>query len=64
MNEKVFITEEFKAELRNLGCMVYDHINIYRVEGNNVFFSADKCKFSLTKKELEEVRVKSDLTST
>lgn len=54
MEERVYITEKFKQELANLGCSTVDYITIYKKEGNKVFFNANKCKFHLTKQELEE----------
>jgi hypothetical protein len=54
MEDRVYITEAFKQELVNLGCTAADYITIYRIEGNKVFFQADKCKFHFTKEELKE----------
>jgi len=53
MEERIYITEEFKQELANLGCEAVDYITTYRVEGNKVFFTANKCKLHVTKAELE-----------
>lgn len=58
MEERVYITEQFKQELLNLGCEAVDYINTYRVEGNKVFFTAGKCKFHVTKTELAEATLK------
>lgn len=55
MEERIYITEEFKQELANLGCEAVDYVTKYKVEGSKVFFTANKCKFYLTKAELEEV---------
>lgn len=55
MEERIYITEEFKQELANLGCEAVDYITTYRVDGNKVFFTANKCKFHLTKAELKEI---------
>lgn len=59
MEERIYITEEFKQELANLGCEAVDYITTYRVEGNKVFFTANKCKFHLTKAELAEATLAS-----
>jgi hypothetical protein len=53
MEERIYITEEFKQELANLGCEAVDYITTYRTEGNKVFFTAGRCKFHITKAELE-----------
>lgn len=58
MEERVYITEQFKQELSNLGCEAVDFIDTYRVEGNKVFFTAGKCKFHITKAELVAVTLK------
>ena len=60
MEERVYITEEFKQELTNLGCSPVNYITIYRTEGSKVFFSADKCKFHVTKQELKEATLTAD----
>lgn len=60
MEERIYITEEFKQELANLGCEAVDYITTYRVEGNKVFFTANKCKFHLTKAELEAATLTAD----
>ena len=60
MEERVYITEEFKQELTNLGCSVVDYITIYRTEGNKVFFNADKCKLHVTKQELKKLTLTAD----
>jgi hypothetical protein len=60
MEERVYITEEFKQELANLGCSTVDYITIYRTEGNKVFFTANKCKFHVSKQELKEATLTVD----
>ena len=59
MNERVYINTEFKAELANLNCgFGEDYITITRKEGDKIFFQYGKCKLHITKKELEEGRLK------
>lgn len=59
MNEKVYITNEFKAELTNLNCgFGEDYITITRREGDKVFFQYGKCRLHVTKAELEEAKLK------
>jgi hypothetical protein len=58
MEDRVYITEQFKQELSNLGCEAVDYVKIYKVEGNKVFFTAGKCKFHLTKAELTQATLK------
>ena len=54
MEERVYITEAFKQELLNLGCQPVDYIDIYRKEGDKIFFQAGMCKFHFSKQELKE----------
>ncbi len=59
MNEKIYINEEFKAELNNLGCGCNeDYITVYKQDGNKVFFKYGKCKLHVTKAELEDAELK------
>lgn len=60
MEERVYITETFKQELVNLGCVAVDYIDIYRREGSKIFFQAGKCKFHFTKDELVEATLTAD----
>ena len=60
MEERVYITETFKQELVNLGCQSVDYIDIYRKEGNKIFFQAGMCKFHFSKQELEEATLTVD----
>jgi hypothetical protein len=57
MNEQIYIKSSFKDELQNLKIGTVDYITVYRVEGDKVFFSANRGKFHMTKEELEEVRL-------
>ena len=57
MNEQIYIKSTFKEELENLKIGIVDYITVYRVEGDKVFFSANRGKFHMTKAELEEVRL-------
>lgn len=59
MNEKIYINEEFKTELNNLGCgSNEDYITVYKQDGNKVFFKYGNCKLHVTKTELEEAELK------
>ena len=61
MNEKVYINNEFKAELTNLNCgFGEDYITITRREGDKVFFQYGKCKLHVTKAELEEAKLNAE----
>jgi hypothetical protein len=61
MNEKVYINEEFKAELAGLNCGAgEDYIIITRKEGSKIYFQYGKCKLHVTKAELEEARLKTE----
>ena len=57
MNEQIYIKSSFKEELENLKIGIVDYITVYRVEGDKVFFSANRGKFHMTQAELEEVRL-------
>jgi hypothetical protein len=57
MNEQIYIKSAFKEELENLKIGIVDYITVYRVEGDKVFFSANRGKFHMTRAELEEVRL-------
>ena len=54
MEEKVYITEEFKRELSSLGCYGDDYIVIYKRRDGIVYFKNGKCKLTITEKELEQ----------
>ena len=58
MEERVYITEEFKQELINLGCTAVDYIYVYKIEGDKVFFKADQCKLHLSKQEMDDATLK------
>lgn len=61
MSEKVYINTEFKETLNNLNCGYNeDYITIYRYEGDKVFFKYGKCKFHITKTELESYRLSAE----
>lgn len=60
MEERVYITEAFKQELANLSCDVADYIDIYRKDGNKIFFQAGKCKLHFSKEELKEATLSVD----
>jgi hypothetical protein len=58
MNEQVYINSEFRDILTNLNCgCVDDFITITRYEGDKVFFKYGKCKFHVTKAELESYKL-------
>jgi len=54
MNERVYINSELSENFRNLGCGIVDYVDVYRVEGDKVFFTAGSGKFHLTKGELKD----------
>lgn len=54
MNEIVYITEPLKENFRILGCGLVDYVEIYRTEGDKVYFKAGNGKFNMTRSELEE----------
>lgn len=60
MEEQVYINEQFKQELQNLGCSYVDYITVYKKEGDRIYFRANQCKFHLTKKEFAEVQKSTD----
>lgn len=61
MSEQIYINAEFKAELSNLNCGAgEDYITVTRKEGDKIFFQYGKCKFHITKAELEEVKLKAE----
>ena len=47
MNEQIYIKSSFKNELENLKIGIIDYITVYRVEGDKVFFSANRGKFHM-----------------
>lgn len=53
--EKMYITEEFSDELKNLGCGSNNFITITRREGCKVFFTAGPCKFNIQASEVQNV---------
>ena len=57
MNEQIYIKSALKEELANLNIGPVDYITVYRVEGDKVFFSANRGRFHMTKAELEEARL-------
>jgi hypothetical protein len=57
MNEQIYIKSSFKTELENLKIGIVDYITVYRIEGDKVFFSANRGKFHMTREELEDVRL-------
>jgi hypothetical protein len=55
MEYKVYINDTFKSEVSGQICNTADdYITIYRSEGEYIFFKYGKCKYKVTKKELEE----------
>jgi hypothetical protein len=61
MKEKVYINSEFQETLKNLNCgYSEDYITINRYENDKVFFQYGKCKFHVTKAELDSYRIKAD----
>ncbi len=57
MKEQIYINSAFKSQLENLKIGIVDYITVYRIEGDKVFFSANRGKFHMTKEELEEARL-------
>ena len=61
MKDKVYINSTFIDTLKNLNCGYSDgYITINRYEGDKVYFQYGKCKFHITKDELEAYKVKND----
>lgn len=54
MNERVYINQILSETFRNLGCGLVDYIDIYRKEGEKLFFKAGNGKFHMTYSELKE----------
>jgi hypothetical protein len=59
MIERVYINSELSENFRNLKCGIVDYVDVYRIEGDKVFFKAGTGKFHLTKDELKEARLES-----
>jgi hypothetical protein len=61
--EKVLINETFRDELRRLNNgSGEDYINIYKVDGNKVYFKyGDRCRFHITKAELQQCKKETEL---
>lgn len=57
LNEKVYISSEFKDLLRNMNVGIVDYIVVYKKEGDKIFFKANSAKLHLTKEEFEEIRL-------
>lgn len=57
LNEKVYISSEFKDLLRNMNVGIVDYIIVYKKEGDKIFFKANSAKLHLTKEEFEEIRL-------
>jgi hypothetical protein len=61
--EKVYINESFRDNLLKLNNgRGEDYISIYRIDGNKVFFRyGDRCRFHITKDELQEYKKSTEL---
>jgi len=61
--EKVLINDSFRDELKHLNNgRGEDYINVYKVEGNRVYFRyGDSCKFHITKAELQQYKKETEL---
>jgi len=57
INEKVYVNSEFKDLLRGMNIGIVDYIEVYKVEGDKVFFKANSARLHLTKDDFEEVRL-------
>ena len=57
MTERVYIKEELKETFCKLGVGIVDYIDIYRIEGDKVFFTAGRGKFHMTRTELVQNRL-------
>lgn len=60
MIERVYINSELSENFRNLKCGIVDYVDVYRIEGDKVFFKAGTGKFHLTKEELASYRLSAD----
>lgn len=52
MNERIYIKEELKETFRNLGVGIVDFIEVYKIVGDKIYFSAGSGKFHMTREEL------------
>lgn len=57
INEKIYVNSEFKDLLRGMNIGIVDYIEVYKVEGDKVFFKANTARLHLTKDELEEAKL-------
>ena len=57
INKKVYVTPEFSELLANMRIGLVEYITIYKIEGDNFFFKANRAKLHMTKEELDEVTV-------
>lgn len=57
MTERVYINSELSDNFAKLGCGIVDYVDVYRIEGDKLFFTAGTGKFHLTKAELKEARL-------
>jgi len=55
MNNKVYITQNFKEELEALNSGPIDYITVYKIENGKVFFKANNFKLHLEASEFKEV---------
>lgn len=57
MEERVYITEEFKKELQNLVGTYIDYITVYKKESDKVFFKIGRNKFHVSQTEFEAAKL-------
>jgi hypothetical protein len=55
MNDKVYITPSFKAQLEALNSGPIDYIIVYKIENGKVYFKANRHRLHLESSEFEEV---------
>jgi hypothetical protein len=55
MNDKVYITPSFKAELEALNSGPLDYITVYKIENGKVYFKANRHRLHLDAAEFKEV---------
>jgi hypothetical protein len=60
MNDKVYITASFKAELEALNSGPLDYITVYKIENGKVFFKANRHKLHLEVSEFKQVCLGTD----
>jgi hypothetical protein len=57
INKRIYITPAFTELLAGMNVGLVEYITVYKIEGDNIFFAANKARLHLTKEELAEVQV-------